>query len=101
MISRIDPPEFKNASTVQVDSTADDPWQAIDEIEEWAAAQGLVRTSEFHPRQVLIEGKRRFRAICYRISEEERAALELAHHQMIERGNALKGILPELSRRQE
>jgi len=93
MIVRIDPPDFKNASTVQLDSDAASPWLAIDEIEDWAAAHGFVRTSEYQPRRVLVDGRVRFRGICYRISEEERAALEQAHRQMIERGDALRGVV--------
>lgn len=89
MITRIDPPKFGNVSTVQVESDAGNPWLAIDEIETWAAENGFVRTSEYHPRQVLVDGRRRFRGICYRISEEERSAVEDAHRRMIERGDAL------------
>jgi hypothetical protein len=71
MITRIDPADFKNASTVQLDSDAGNPWLALDEIEEWASANGFVRTAVFHPRQVLIDGRRRFRGICYRLLAEE------------------------------
>lgn len=94
MITRIDPEDVTNVSTVQIESDAGNPWLALDEIETWAAENGFVRTSEYHPRQVLVEGKRRFRGVCYRISEEERAAMELAQRQMIDRGNALRGIVP-------
>ena len=93
MITRIDPPDHGNASTVQIDSDAGNPWLAIDEIETWAAENGFVRTSEYHPRPVLIDGHRRYRGICYRISDEERAALELAHRQMTERGDRLRGVV--------
>jgi len=93
MITKIDPPDFDKASTVQIDSDAGNPWLAVDEIENWAAHRGFVRTSEYHPRQVLVEGHRRFRAICYRISDEERAAMELAHRQMTERGDRLRGLV--------
>lgn len=89
MIKRIDPADFANVSTVQVDSDVGNPWLAIDEIENWAADHGFVRTSEYHPRQVLVEGRRRFRGICYRMTDEERAAIEQSHRQMIERGDAL------------
>jgi hypothetical protein len=93
MITKIDPPDFGNSSTVQVDSDADNPWLAMEEIESWAIEKGFVLTSEFHPRAILIDGHRRFRAICYRISDEERAAMEFAHRQMIERGDRLRGFV--------
>lgn len=94
MITRIDPSEYSNASTVQVDSDAGNAWLAIEEIENWAAEHQFVRTSEFHPRQVLVDGHRQFRSICYRISPEERAAMELSQRQMVERGEALRGVVP-------
>ncbi len=90
MITQIDPDKFANASTVQIESNAANPWLALDEIEEWAAAHGFVRTSEYHPRTVLVNGERRFRGICYRVTEEERAASEQAHQDMIARGDALR-----------
>jgi hypothetical protein len=98
MITRVDPPDFDNASTLQIDSDECDPWLAIDEIENWAAMKGFVRTSEYQPRQVLVEGRRRFRAICYRVSDEERAAVELAQRQMIERGDQLRGMVHHSAR---
>lgn len=94
MITRIDPPDYKSTSTVQLDSDAGNPWLAIDEIETWAAQHGFVRTSEYHPRQVLVEGHRRFRAVCYRISDEERAAIEISQRRMTERGDVLRGTIP-------
>jgi hypothetical protein len=92
MITRIDPDNFASASTVQIESNAGNPWLALEEIEEWAAAHGFVRTSEYHPRAVLVNGERRFRGICYRVTEEERAAIEQAHQDMIVRGDALRHI---------
>lgn len=97
MIERIDPPNFQHASTVQVDSNADNMWSAIDEIENWATENGFVRTSEYAPRQILIGGHKHFRAICYRLSAEERAASELAHQQMTQRGDVLRETMPRES----
>ena len=94
MITRVEPSDFSNAATVQVESDAGNPWLALDEIETWAAEYGFVRTSEYHPRQVLVAGRRRFRGICYRMTEEEHAALELAHEHMIARGQAVTNALP-------
>jgi hypothetical protein len=90
MITKIDPPNFDAASSVQIDSDAGNPWLAIDEIETWAADHGFVRTSEYHPRVVLIDGRRRFRATCYRMSEEEVSAIEQAQQRMIDRGDAFR-----------
>ena len=90
MITQVDPNQYTTASSVQIDSDAADPWLAIEEMENWAADNGFVRSSEYHPRQVLIDGWRRYRSVCYRISPEERAALELSQRQMTERGEALK-----------
>jgi hypothetical protein len=98
MITRVDPPDFRTVSSVQVDSNADNPWVAIEEIESWAAENGFVRTSEYHPRHVLIDGGRQFRSVCYPVSDEERAAIELAHRQMSERAEALRGVLPRGAR---
>ncbi len=92
MITRIDPDNFVSVSTVQVESDAGNPWLALAEIEDWAAAHGFVRTSEYHPRPVLVEGRRRFRGICFRLTEEDHAALDRAHQQMIERGDDLRRV---------
>jgi hypothetical protein len=88
-ITRTDPEDFRNATTVQVESNARDNFTAIDEVERWAADNGFVRTSEYSLRQVLVGGQRRFRGICYRVTAEERAAQEHAQRQMIDRGDAL------------
>src|SRR5688500_16219300 len=93
-ITLIDPPDFQNASTVQIDSDAEDAWLAVEAIENWAAQNEFVSIGEFHPRQVLVDGRRRFRGICYRISDEERAAMESAQRQMAERGDRLRGAVP-------
>lgn len=90
MITRIDPADYVQASTVQVESDAASPWTALEEIEDWAAANGFVRTSEYQPRQVLAAGGRRFVGICYRLSAGEAAALEASQQRMVERGEALR-----------
>jgi hypothetical protein len=101
MITRIDPENFSDAATVQLESDAANPWLALEEIENWAAANGFVRTSEYHPREVLIGGHRRFRGICYRLTDEEVTAIEQAHQHMIERGDALMraAVVPEAAER--
>lgn len=93
VITRIDPADFSHASTVQVESDVGNPWLALDEIEDWAAGHGFVRTSEYHPRQVLVDGQRRFRTVCYRMSDEELEAIEDAQRRMTERGDRLRGTV--------
>jgi len=73
-IVRVDPSDYQNANTVQVDSDAADNARAINEIGDWAAEHGFVRTNEYWLRQVPRDGKPIFRGICYRFSEEEREA---------------------------
>jgi len=70
----VDPTEYQNANTVQVDSDAADNARAINEIGDWAAEHGFVRTNEYWLRQAIRGGKRIYRGICYRFSEEERAS---------------------------
>lgn len=91
MISKVDPSTFDSASTVQIDCDAANQWLAMDEIEDWAAAHGFVRTGEFPLRQVLLDGKRYFRAIGYRMSDEERIAIEMSHDEMVRRAEGLRG----------
>lgn len=92
-ITRIDPPDYREASTVQIDSDASDSWVALDEVEDWAQAHGFVRTSEYQPRPILVGGRRQFRAICFRLSQEERSAIDQAQIQMTERGKHLRGLV--------
>jgi hypothetical protein len=98
MITQVDPPDFQRSSTVQVDSDAGNLWLAIEDIEDWASQHGFVRTGEYHLRQVLIDGRHRFRGVCYRISEEERAAIEATQREMADRGDGLRGVLPRVVR---
>lgn len=84
----VDPEEWQNANTVQVDSDAKKNEQAIDDIEQWAADNGFARTSEYWLRQVIRQdGKHVFRGICYRVTAEVKASNE--------------AILQEISRRAE
>ena len=70
----VDPSDYAKASTIQVDSDAPDNRSAIREIEDWAAERGFLRTNEYYLRQAIRDGKRIFRGICYRYTEEEREA---------------------------
>lgn len=97
MITKIDPADFDRTSTVQVDSDAANPFDAVDEIQRWATEHGFVRTNEYHPRQVLINGQRHFRSVCFRLSAEEIEAIEMAQRHMVERGEHLRGMVPKMA----
>ena len=88
-IVRVDPPDPTGASLVQVDSSSGNLWLAIAEVDGWAVEHGFVRTNEFHLRQVLVEGHRRYRGICYRPTAEEAAAADQAQQEMISRADRL------------
>ena len=92
MITRIDPEQYQRATTVQVESDAPTNVRAVEEVEDWAAANGFVRTSEFAMRRALVGGELRFRGICFRLTDEELAAAHHMQQRMIERGEALQAI---------
>ncbi len=100
MITRIDPLDFENSSMVQIDSDAGNMWLAIEDVEDWASSHGFVRTNEQTLRPVLLDGKLRYRGICFRISDEERAAADFSQRMMIERAERLRGVIPGVTRRQ-
>ncbi|MEE9293543.1 MAG: hypothetical protein V3W34_01060 [Phycisphaerae bacterium] len=74
-IMDVDPQVTSDVNIVQVDSDAPDNRDAILEIEQWASEKGFVRTNEYWLRQIVKNGRRLFRGICYRISNEEQTAM--------------------------
>jgi len=90
MIIRVDPPDFAKSSTVQVDSDAPTNTLAMREVDDWAADNGFLRTSEYHLRPILVGGKRQFRGFCYRMTPEEMGAIEFDHQRLIERADKLE-----------
>lgn len=70
-IVKTDPSETGSTNVVQLDSDAESNREAIHEIEEWASQNGFARVNEAWLRQVRRNGKRYFRGICYRLTEEE------------------------------
>ncbi len=80
-IIRTDLDKLPDANAVEVDSDAPDNMQAIHEIDDWAAEHGFARVSEYWLRQRKVNGRRVFRGICYRLSEDEVKAIgeESAH----------------------
>ena len=70
-IVAIDPADWENVNVVQIDSDAHDNKEAIIDIENWAGEHGFARTNEYWLRQILKNrGRRVFRGICYRLTEE-------------------------------
>jgi hypothetical protein len=73
MIVQTDPHNWQDVNTVQVDSDARDNDQALREIDAWAASNGFLRTDEYWLRQIIKkDGRRVFRGICYRVTDEIR-----------------------------
>lgn len=67
----IDPADWEKANVVQVDSDAPNNKEAIIDIENWAADKDFVRTTEYWLQRILKkDGRKVFRGICYRLTEE-------------------------------
>jgi hypothetical protein len=78
-IIRSDPENFDLANVVQVDSDAPENIQAIHEIDEWASQHGFARVNDYWLRRIITSsGKRVFRGVCYRITEEEKKSIDAA-----------------------
>lgn len=92
MIVQTDPLALDGVNTVQVDSDATDNATAIAEIDAWAAQNGFARTDEYWLKQVIRNGRRIFRGICYRITEEVRASAAATLQQIAE--TAARNPLP-------
>jgi hypothetical protein len=85
-IQRVDPADWRNASTVQVESDAAHNLEALHEIEQWARDNGFARTTEYWLRQAVTpDGKRVFRGVCFRLDTEERRAAENIDRSVEER----------------
>ena len=70
----IHPDPWTNAPSVVVESDAPTNAEAVDEIENWAAQNGFARTNEYWLRPIRRDGRTLLQAVCYRITEEHRAA---------------------------
>ncbi len=75
-VTKVDPTPFEQASSIVIDSDAETNELALREIENWAHSHGFVRTNEYYLRQILVNGNRQFRGVCYRIANEERRAID-------------------------
>jgi len=73
-----EPTDLDRCNVVQVDSDAPTNAGAVIEIEEWAGStqKGFVRTNEYWLRQIIRNGKRLFRGICYKLTDDERLAID-------------------------
>lgn len=85
-----DPAEWREANIVQLDSDAASNDVAIEEIEAWAAENGFARINETWLRQILRGGRRVFRGVCYRLTDEERQS----RTALMERHDAARESLP-------
>lgn len=89
----IDPPKWAELAlnVVQIDSDASENREAILEIDGWAAENGFARVNENWLRQIFREGKRFFRGVCYRLTEEE----QRSSSSVCQRHQELLDELPE------
>lgn len=70
-IVAIDPAGWESANVVQVDSDAPTNKEAIIDIENWTADKDFVRTTEYWLQRIRKkDGRKVFRGICYRLTEE-------------------------------
>jgi hypothetical protein len=93
-IVKVDPQDWQGVNTVQIDSDAIDNALAIREIDEWASEHGFARTNEYWLRQVILtrDGRRVFRGICYRLTQEIRESTEATLQKIAE--TAARNPLP-------
>lgn len=90
MIRKIDPADWKDAATVQIESDASENIVALREIEQWASEHGFARTTEYWLRQAITaDNVRVFRGICYRITPDERRAAEQVDRRVEERASRM------------
>jgi hypothetical protein len=96
MITRIDPQDWEHANVVQLDSDARDNMQAMREIEDWAFDHGFARTTEYHLRAAITDDNLRvFRGICYRLTRDERRAIDETNRRVEERRGRMPVTSPE------
>lgn len=88
-IRKTDPEPIGAANAVQVDSDATTNELAIRDIDAWAAENGFLRTNEYWLRVVIRDGRRHFRGVCYRMTDDERLAMESYLHEVQDRASRL------------
>jgi hypothetical protein len=67
---------------VQVDSDAAENIAAIGDIENWCEQHGFARVNQYWLRTIVRpDGKRVFRGVCYRLTDEERQSAEAANRE--------------------
>lgn len=71
-----DPQDLSGYNVLQVDCDAPTNDDAVLEIDDWADNHGFIRTNEYWLRQVIKNGRRFFRGICYRITHDEWTAID-------------------------
>jgi hypothetical protein len=86
MAVTIDPREWAQANVVQIESDAADNPSALRELEDWCAAHGFARTTEYWLRPAILkDGRRVFRGTAFRLSPEELAAADAQDRAVEER----------------
>jgi hypothetical protein len=97
-----DPVDITHAPVVLAFSDAATNEQAIREIDEWARAQGFVRSREYalNVRQ-RPDGKRVFYGACYRLTAEDRRAAETDLGRIQARREAMPMTVPSSELKQD
>jgi hypothetical protein len=85
-----DPPDYEHSNVVLIESSAPTNREALLEIEDWAAQHGFVRTTESFLRQVIRrDGIRAYRSTCYRLDDQERAAIADRQQEILDRSSRM------------
>jgi hypothetical protein len=89
-ITKIDPQDYEQAKLVQVDIEAQNNSEAVAELEEWAFEHGFARVRENFLRIISRpDGSRVFRGTCYKLTEEEKTAIDLNFKTIIQRADRI------------
>lgn len=94
-ITNIDPSDWDKAkaNVVQLDVDAPNNVEAVEALEDWAAANGFARVRENFLRVVVrADGTRVFRGACYRLTAEETNAVRFELDAIANRAKKIAGI---------
>ena len=91
-ITKIDPKDWKKANIVQIDVDAKDNREAIDALDNWAWKHGFARARENFLRIITRpDGTRIFRGGCYKLTDEEKTAIDLNFQAITKRAERIGG----------
>ena len=89
-IVKIDPSAFSDVNIVQVDVRAKDNYEAIEALESWAGKHGFARLHQRYLRVIArAESGPVFRGACYRMTDEEKAAVHFEAEALFDRGRKI------------